>query len=263
MSSRLTSTVIRRLEGLGEHPATDDTPSSTPSMSDDEGEDKIHDAGRGLLGIGGVHKSTWEIPRKVFHSSIGFGTLYLFLLPSAPTLVPLITTTLLSSLIIIIPADILRLLFPSSAFALLYNTLLGFLMRPSELHSVNGVVYYILGVSFSLAYYPLPIAVYSILALSWADTAASTIGRLYGRRTGSLPWARSKSWAGFIGAALVGAGLSWAFFPAGLAGIPRAALAAYAGLTTAAAESIDVSYLDDNLTLPILSGAALWLLTTI
>jgi len=71
--------------------------------------------------------------------------------------------------------------------------------------TTNGVIWYILGVNVALLVYPLDIAVVAILmyvppllslpftlrtlphSLSWADTAASTIGRLYGSSTPPLP----------------------------------------------------------------------------
>jgi len=60
-------------------------------------------------------------------------------------------------------------------------------MREGEKNSINGVIWYILGVNLSLQLYPQDIATLSILILSWADTAASTMGRLYGRQTPPLP----------------------------------------------------------------------------
>ena len=87
--------------------------------------------------------------------------------------------------------------------------------------------WYILGVNFALLVYPLDIAVvmyvpslYSTLtlltfpySLSWADTAASTIGRLYGSLTPPIPFqtpilrfplAPRKSTAGFVAATVTG-----------------------------------------------------------
>ncbi|KAJ3715315.1 hypothetical protein C8R42DRAFT_746186, partial [Lentinula raphanica] len=55
----------------------------------------------------------------------------------------------------------------------------GFLMRESERTTTNGVIWYIIGMNFALTFYPLDVATVSILILSWADTAASTIGRLW------------------------------------------------------------------------------------
>ncbi|SJL10021.1 uncharacterized protein ARMOST_13403 [Armillaria ostoyae] len=178
----ITRKVIRTLEGLGEH--TVDEESSNPSSEDDEPLEKEKEK----------EKTDWEIPRKVLHSSIGFGTLYLYVSGGSPAPVTRVLWT--SLLFVILPADILRLTLPRSPFAGLYNILLGPLMRPSERTQTNGVIYYILGVNIVLTFLPLDVAVVSILILSWADTAASTFGRMYGRWTPKLPWSRRKSLAG-------------------------------------------------------------------
>jgi len=108
--------------------------------------------------------------------------------------------------------------------------------------SVNGVVWYILGVNFVLSLYPQDIATVAILmyvsirslllmscsnhpfpdfSLSWADTAASTFGRLYGSTTRKLParlpflrlpLAPRKSLAGFTAATFTGAAIALGFW---------------------------------------------------
>jgi len=186
-------------------------------------------------------------------------------------------------------------------------------MRESEKKTVNGVVWYILGVNFVLSVYPRDVATVSILILSWADTAASTIGRLFGSRTPRLPacvpffripFAPRKSLAGFLAASITGAciaigfwgwiaplcpgneqgGLTWSWdngVPAitsldwirshldteglgsMLSRIPTGgwsgltALGVVSGLVSGVAEALDVGSVDDNLTLPIISGGCI------
>lgn len=247
----ITRKVIRTLEGLGEH--TVDEESSNTSSEDDEPLEKEKEK----------EKTDWEIPRKVLHSSIGFGTLYLYVSGGSPAPVTRVLWT--SLLFVILPADILRLTLPRSPFACLYNILLGPLMRPSELTQTNGVIYYILGVNIVLTFLPLDIAVVSILILSWADTAASTFGRMYGRWTPKLPWSRRKSLAGFAAAAATGSGIVLGFWggiggeswvPAEKGWVGTVVFGVYAGLVSALAESLDFG-LDDNLTLPVIAGGCL------
>ncbi|KZT63823.1 hypothetical protein DAEQUDRAFT_747718 [Daedalea quercina L-15889] len=232
----------------------------------------------------------WEIPRKVLHSSIGFLTLYLYYSHGSPQKV---VVALASGLAFIVPCDILRL--RSARFERLFETTVGFLMRESEKQKTNGVIWYIIGVMFALAVYPLDLAVVSILILSWADTTASTIGRLFGARTPKLPsrlpllrlpLAPRKSVAGFIAAAVTGAAIAVSFWgwvvpqvgqpgswkwpavapstanPTALAAtsswLGLGVLGVVAGLISAVAEALDLGNLDDNLTLPIISGACLW-----
>jgi len=152
----------------------------------------------------------------------------------------------------------------------------------------------------------------SILILSWADTNASTFGRLWGRYTPALPssilglpLAPRKSLAGFIAGSLTG-GLTAMFFYSYVAplamnpeitwtwdqgvigyGLPApndvlgdavkngmaklgisavhtggwvglGIIGVVAGIVSGVAEALDLGNLDDNLTLPIISGGCLW-----
>jgi len=236
----------------------------------------------------------WEIPRKTLHSSIGFLTLYLYTSHGSPRPV---VVALSMALAIIVPADFLRL--KHSGFERVYERFLGFLMRESEKKSTNGVIWYIMGVIFVLAFYPLDVAVVAILILSWADTAASTIGRLFGRLTPplparvpllGLPFAPRKSLAGFIAGSLAGASIVAGFwgwispmgnvqplwhwdsgvvypladgsgtvgssFMGGWTGL--GVMSVVGGVVSGVAEALDLGSLDDNLTLPIISGGCIW-----
>ncbi|KAG9054008.1 hypothetical protein FS842_006487 [Serendipita sp. 407] len=162
-----------------------------------------------------VKKIDWEIPRKTLHSSIGIivSCLYAFSFTIPPIVAVL--SILLAGISLI---DFVRLRNPN--IERLYEKSVGFLMRESEKHKVNGTVWYLIGVILVLTFYPADIAVLSILILSWADTAASTIGRLWGRYTPPLPrripyiglrFAPRKSTAGYA-AAFVTGGLITATF---------------------------------------------------
>ncbi|KAF8310024.1 hypothetical protein DL93DRAFT_1682888 [Clavulina sp. PMI_390] len=192
------------------------------------------------------------------------------------------------ALSIIVSADAIR--FRSSAFERAYERLLGFLMRDAEKTSINGVVWYLIGVVFVLAVYPRDVAVEAILLLSWADTAASTFGRLYGHRTPrlpnrilGLPVAARKSLAGVFGSftiAMLTTLAFWGFCTSGMGkGLPEASwqwtqpgtggwaglllLSASAGVVTSIVEVLDFGDVDDNLTLPVLAGALVWGITVV
>ncbi|KAJ6510873.1 hypothetical protein C8R45DRAFT_814000 [Mycena sanguinolenta] len=294
----VTRKVIRTLEGLGHA----DADSDADMDAEDElsgGDANGHDADERRNGkrratgqeveeakAGKAEpekkKIDWEIPRKVLHSSIGFITLALYLTPSmSPRLVALV---LWAALAVIAPVDFVRLRVP--AVERVYERWLGFLMRESERTSTNGVLWYILGVNFALTFYPIDVATVAILILSWADTAASTVGRMYGPRTPPLPqsvsiarlrtpFAPRKSTAGFAAACVTGAVVALAFWlglanggahhattPArfGVGGVlGLVAIVICAGVVSGVAEALDLGGLDDNLTLPIISGGALML----
>ncbi|KAH6910847.1 hypothetical protein BKA70DRAFT_1424514 [Coprinopsis sp. MPI-PUGE-AT-0042] len=289
----ITRKVLRQLEGLGHIEVGDD-------MSSEEEHERVN--GNGLHAIpngkasnghtngNGVSKPTekpvdYEIPRKLLHGSIGFLVLYLWLSESSPNN---IIVSLWSALAVIYPAELLR--FRSRRFERLYEKCLGFLMRDSERQSVNGVVWYILGVNTVLSLLPLDVASVAIIILSWADTSASTIGRMYGRRTSKLPsrspvlglpLAPRKSVAGFVAASVTGGAIAMGFWGwlaplrfggqdsswtweggiwgtgcGGLLGL--AIISVVAGLVTGVAEALDLGSTDDNLSLPIISGTCLY-----
>ncbi|KAJ7641808.1 hypothetical protein FB45DRAFT_785946 [Roridomyces roridus] len=298
----ITRKVIRTLEGLGHLDSPQETLESDPLAdpaddADDESEthmtmnmlmnEEDNDTDRKVATgkqrappVEAKKKIDWEIPRKVLHSSIGFITLGLYLTPSmSPRTVTIVLWIALS---IIGTADFVRLRNP--AVERVYERALGFLMRESERHGTNGTLWYILGVNFALTFYPIDVATVAILILSWADTAASTIGRAYGSRTPPLPqsvrrlrlpFASRKSTAGFIAACVTGAIVAFMFW-VGIAPLLRMegvaemrarfgvggvvgliATVGCAGVVSAVAEALDLGGLDDNLTLPIISGGAL------
>lgn len=234
-----------------------------------------------------VHRH--EIPRKALHVSIGFFTLHLY---SRGFQTSAIHPWLLGALIPIVSVDVLR--HNSSSFNRFYVRVLGAFMRESEVNDkYNGVIFYLLGAWISMRFFPKDVAVMGVLLLSWCDTAASTIGRLYGRYTPRIR--KGKSFAGSSAAALVGAmtALIWwgVFVPSyygfedgfmfkgelhlppvifkslGI-GVPAApaltgwaslgVLSLWTGLVASLSEVVDLFGIDDNLTIPALSGIGLW-----
>jgi len=242
-----------------------------------------------------MKKIDLEIPRKLLHSSIGFIVIPLYLNGTTARSV----TVVLSAVFVVVSAtDALRLY--NRTFEKIYERYFGFLMRESEKLQINGVIWYLLGVLFSLNVYPIDVAVVSILILSWADTAASTFGRLWGRYTPALPshvplipflpsslrsrialpFARRKSVAGFIAASITAGAIAFGFW-GWIAPIASSeatwtwdhkVLGGWVGLSLfsivsalvgGVAEALDIGSLDDNLTLPIISGGAIWGFTQI
>lgn len=232
-----------------------------------------------------------EIPRKFLHVSIGFLTLYLYLNGTQPDA---IHPVLLSMLIPIFSVDFLRMRWP--ALNSFYIRYLGALMRESEAHDhYNGVISYLAGAWAVMRFCQKDVAVMSILLLSWCDTAASTFGRLWGKYTPRIR--KGKSLAGTLAAFVVGVVAAVAFWGAIAPTVPEAwnqgenyfafdgsltlhpwireqlqwsksqstlhgplalAVAAFgSGLIACSSEAIDIFGLDDNLTIPLLSGAAL------
>lgn len=232
-----------------------------------------------------------EIPRKALHVSIGFLTLGFYTSGLQATA---ITPWLLGLLIPIASTDLLRHRLP--AFNRFYVKCLGAFMRETEVDGYNGVIWYLLGAYIALRFYPKDIGVMSILLLSWCDTAASTFGRLYGKYTIRLR--KGKSLAGTLAAMLTGIAAAcffWGYlaprtgpFPddpiegfmfKGMLTLPEkarevlgwskasstitsttamATTSVATGLIACFSEFVDIFSWDDNLTIPLISSAGLW-----
>lgn len=240
------------------------------------------------LGLIPIHRS-WrqfihkhEIPRKLLHSMIGVVTCYMYTqrYQSIDIWPPLMVAT-----IPILGADALR--FNWERFNRFYVRVLGAFMRENEYNQWNGVISYLLGAIVALSIMPNDVATVSILLLSWCDTAASTIGRRYGRYTPRIR--KGKSLAGSAAALVTGvcvAILFWGYLTPeykthrddapgshlfdGLLYSPwdgsrvisgwvaLIVLSSWTGVVAAFSEAVDVFGIDDNLTIPLISGFGIW-----
>ena len=228
-----------------------------------------------------------EVPRKFLHVSIGFFTIWAYVHGLQTSN---IHPYLMTALVPIATLDYIR--FKSPSFNRLYVRTVGAFMRETEFEGWNGVIWYLLGAWTVLRFFPKDIGVMGILLLSWCDTAASTVGRAYGRYTPRIR--RGKSLAGSLAAFVVGAitaagfwgwlaprnglfpeDVNWPFMFTGilslpgpvrdLAGLTEAqasisgglaltVMSLWTGFVASASEVIDVFGWDDNLTIPVLSG---------
>lgn len=200
----------------------------------------------------------------------------------------------MAALIPIAATDFLRHTYPS--LNRLYVKLLGAFMRESEYAGWNGVIWYLLGAWIVLYFFAKDVGLMGILLLSWCDTAASTVGRAYGRYTPRIR--KGKSLAGSLAAFAVGvitAALFWGklaprtgpfvddvSFPfqfTGTLALPEvirdavgltksqasltgaaalAIMSLWTGFVASASEVVDIFGWDDNLTIPVLSGLGMW-----
>lgn len=206
-----------------------------------------------------------EIPRKVFHSSIGFITLYLY---TTGINYKNVRKPLIIAFVNIFILDLIRLRWPF--FNKMYCRCVGALMRKKEIHTYNGVLWYLLGLIFSFSFFSKDVTLVSLFLLSWSDTAASTIGRRYGYLTPKI--ARNKSLAGSLAAFAVGFATCLMFYgyfvpkyayldspgkimwSAETSRLSLINLSWLGGLVAALSEGIDLFNWDDNFTIPVLSS---------
>lgn len=209
-----------------------------------------------------------EIPRKGLHTSIGFITLYLY---TRGINLKEVTPVLVGMAAFIGTFDFLRL--RNKALNKRYCRYMGCMMRESEINGVNGTIWYLGGLILVFSFASKDVALMSVLLLSWADTAASTVGRAYGYLT---PKYKNKSLAGFMGAfiaseiaCLLVYGVMIPKFGAQVdlpgqitwskatSKLTLGVLTALSGLVGAVSESIDIFGIDDNFTIPVLSAVFL------
>lgn len=166
-------------------------------------------------------------------------------------------------------------------------------MRESEVRGTNGVVWYLVGTLTVLLVFPKDIATLSVLLLSWCDTAASTVGRAWGRYTPRVR--KGKSLAGCLAGFVVGAVTAALFLGWIVPGTPRFQddpvegamwkgrlgfgsgeersnvwgawieggwalgwMSLWTGLVASASEAMDLWGLDDNVVIPVVSAVGVW-----
>lgn len=134
--------------------------------------------------------------------------------------------------------------------------LMGPFMRKSEATEMSGLPFYALGVGLSLFFFEEKIAVLSILFLIFADPLSSYFGIRYGTDKILPNKSTQGTVAGFCICYLITLlyGLHYSEPSIGLL-----SFALFAGLCGALSELMSV-FIDDNLTIPVISGAGLTLL---
>ena len=135
----------------------------------------------------------------------------------------------------------------------------GVVMRESEKQSFSGLPFYALGVSISLFLFPRHMALMSIFFLVISDPISSLVGILYGKDK-ILP---NKSVQGTLAGAITCFAIALTyclmFVPFSLSVL---LFSIFAGILGAASELFSV-VIDDNLSIPVISGIGLVALNSI
>jgi dolichol kinase len=130
-------------------------------------------------------------------------------------------------------------------------------MRENEKKGWAGLTYLVLGVLILVALFPKHIVTLSLLFLAIADPVASYFGirfgkdRLFGRKS------LQGSSAAFFACAVVAMGY---YFASNLMVDRLLIVGILSGLVGAVSEAIPIGRLDDNLVLPVMSAALLWVI---
>jgi diacylglycerol kinase (CTP) len=130
-------------------------------------------------------------------------------------------------------------------------------MRSCEVDRMSGIPYYLLSTIIAIGIFPKPVAVLSILYLSCGDPIASLFGILYGHK--SVRLANGKSLIGTAAGVLACTLVSFFFLRSiGIDDQTTLAVALVGGLAGGTVELLPLD-LDDNFTIPVVSGFVLWL----
>lgn len=205
----------------------------------------IHEITKSLLPA----RSDLHLIRKVWHMSMGSLFLYMYYLGNTPARTWGVIALTIAALGFL--ADFLRL--RSEKMNEIAVRFFGPFLRESERKDYSGLPFYALGCGLSLFLYSEQIAILSILFLVFADPISSYFGVKYGK-TKILPnKSLQGSTAGFCVCYLITLifGIMNAPVSVNLLGF-----ALLAGLVGAISELMSV-FVDDNLTIPVISGFGL------
>lgn len=210
-----------------------------------------------------------EVGRKVLHSFIGVFTLKMFTLgiTAKQFIFPLSILFILVFL-----NDYIRLNNPEINKRVVRAT--WWMIRENEINGYNGVLWYLAGLILVFVFFPKDICMMLVLLLSWADTAASTVGRAWGKYTPKFT--PNKLVAGCLGLLVAGVILCLLFYGYFVPAYPEAntdiswlaktsqmSLASYAlaaGFIASGSEMVDFMGIDDNFSIPVISAVALYIL---
>lgn len=236
--------------------------------------DSVADAATPPVGAVKAFIIKHEVIRKALHSSIGVFTLWLYTLGVHQTQ-------------LIVPLSVLFAAIFANDFVRFRNPELNqrivsqfwFLIRDQERNQYNGTLYFLVGLVIVFSLFPKDISLMSVLLLSWADTAALTVGRQWGKYTPKI--AKGKSVAGSLASLVAGVVSCYVLYGYFLpvynhvneprdimwtASTSRLSLPVYAlfsGVIASVSEFIDIGGIDDNFTIPVLSGAFLYVLVKV
>lgn len=193
-----------------------------------------------------------HLTRKLWHMVMGLAivTIYLMGIPQDMAL------TILGGLFVwSVSMEILRLRNPVLNEKCI--KFFGAVIRSHEVNRVSGMPYYIASSIIAIAVFPKPVAVLSLCYLAFGDPLASLVGILYSKR--SVKIFNGKSLHGTAAGYIVCALVTWIFLRStGMHGLDLIRLTLLGGFAGALAEMLPLE-LDDNFTIPVVSGFIMWL----
>ncbi|OFZ82094.1 MAG: hypothetical protein A2583_11990 [Bdellovibrionales bacterium RIFOXYD1_FULL_53_11] len=203
---------------------------------------------------GRIHARTdLHLARKIWHMTMGFSGVAIYLTTGMSRLTAVMILGVL--LVINLSTEITRLRF--SSFNQKFIRFWGPLLRTCEVNKFSGVPYYLVSMMLAVVIFPKSIAMLSILYLACGDPAASLAGIMYGSR--SYRFSNGKSLVGTAAGVAVCTLITFIYLSqTGLRGFELAVLTVTGGLAGGLAELLPLE-VDDNFSIPVVSGFVLWL----
>ncbi|MEK6892018.1 MAG: diacylglycerol/polyprenol kinase family protein, partial [Nanoarchaeota archaeon] len=193
-----------------------------------------------------IGAKNFEISRQMFHLALGL-VIALLLMHG------FIGKNLI--LIFIIVGLILSYLSTKSKIPIIYNLLQKF-ERKNDLEKFpgKGIIFYFIGVYISLLLFPREIAMASIMVLAFGDSVSHVYGLHYGKI--KHPLSNIKFLEGTIAGFIAGFIGAWMFLP-----WHEAFFASFIAMIIEAVEiKIGAEQVDDNLIIPVVAGAVVWVI---
>ena len=207
--------------------------------------------------LGGVpirlhFRNDLHLARKTWHMVIGLFIAFLYL-GGVPQDTGVIILSFFLGLDLLIESTRLR----SSAFNHKVVRFWGPFMRNHELGQMSTIPHYLASVILAIAIFPKPVAVLSILYLACGDPIASLTGILYGHK--GPRFADGKTMIGTLGGVVTCAFVTFIFLKGlSMSNDTVLGLSLVGGLAGGMAELLPFD-VDDNFTIPVISGFVMWL----
>ena len=191
-----------------------------------------------------------QIPRKLFHMGASSLTAFLYLHVIHSQTLALTLLGIGGGIIILL--DLLRLKIPSfNRFSL---RVVGSLARREEVNTPSAMISCVLASFLAIAVFPPPIAALALLLLAYSDPAASVVGILFGKER---LW-NGKSIQGSLACFCVSFVVILIFISNQHLVHTNFLPIALIGATATTLAELSIIKVDDNFSVPIFGGAAVW-----
>lgn len=219
-------------------------------------EAKIHhwvtETMQGRLPVRLHFRNDLHVVRKIWHMAMGMFIAFVYWSGMPATTAVIILASFLGADLIIESA---RLRMPSFNDKIM--RIWGPFMRACEVDRISGIPYYLLSSLIAVAIFPKPVAILSILYLACGDPIASFFGILYGKH--GIRLASGKSLIGTLAGVVTCTVVSFLFLKALPVSDDKVViLSIIGGIAGGTAELLPFD-LDDNFTIPVISGFVMWL----